>query len=50
MKIKDRGSKVGYESLGSNLKVNKSAIKPTSFKGSLTATGVRFGSLTFRKR
>lgn len=50
MKVKDKGSKVRYKSLGYNLKVNKSAIEPTSFKGNLTATGVAFGLLTFHKR
>lgn len=50
VKVKDKGSKVRYKSLGYNLKVNKSAIKPTSFKGHLTATGVAFGLLTFHKR
>jgi len=50
VKIKDKGSRLRYKSLGYNLKVNKSAIQSASFKGHLTAVGVNFGLLTFHRQ
>lgn len=50
VKVKDKGSRLRYKSLGYNLKVNKNAIQSASFKGHLTAVGVNFGLLTFRRK